>query len=1271
MNSVIRMSGLALAILLSLLFWQNCSKETGSYSVSQPSTSLSQEDDVWFRIESAKIKITQLNTISAFTDSVSTEILDGQSPSGLATELQRDIDELLRMIKTDKIPMNHPDILKKYTSLVDLLSRARDLLLAYYMNIGFENAAKNLEEAKKNLQASLDLLSASHASLRLAHDQFVSDVTKEGGLLDQAKKELRQEIIAAETRLSKKVDDTKIEILNTISKINDDLKSRIASSEVAIKNNSEDIKSLDQRLKEIETKLKPQVEHLISLAEQTRKELEALVAEFEALRTSGKDSYDKMVSAWQCSEDLIDKDGSHLLNLPPSIHEKCVLSKEETLYTICVERYPTFCGPCKGKSMEKCSHWQEWLSPREKLELLINIRQEISIEYLAQQTSLHKQAIFGGNSCKQECLKLDNGGLFASCKVSDLNQCGIEGKLMALHLNDISIIENVMNLSNSIDERMASMEDSFASAQEYSIQRFSDLQSYVDSELSSLRKTTEAQLSQVATALSGLPFVPDSIRDDVDTLAAEAAIAEQDAANHLQLVPAPVAQIQGFDNLSANQIHLLFSHDIESLMNVLAQGAIGENGAIGSLSAIMISIMRSTFESLAADQTSIPEYDAKLSEMVATHCPAEARFKTPFTNVVGRDPMEILAIGLARRVVFGDGQAEINGAKTIFHPYQKSLVSGSQLQQAFIAAALDYRKDVSISVPQACLQALDKYTREIFSSATFTTKAKRQGAIVTMALTNSELIADALALSEQMKLVLRKLSNMEETILTRSIIDPNSDRYRKIMSEIALRVIRAGTSQIIAKIKHQEFVNLIEIGRDESNSSFQRQFDAALNAYSEQKQKLAKLVETAMINVDVLQKELEQQKRDNTALTAKVNRIGAAVGFLQAHQAHSNREIDQLQKQVKHIIKSIEKPPQPPQFSPVIKAVRHTFEGTGRANCGERALSALAFPTNNQFVGGHLKCGVNFRIVSGHGGGNNWAWGTNQASQMWIKAWGSATDIMASVQIGTKTNTADFSFVDLTVGQITAQGNNKVKLAHGSPESGAFMFNAPGLFNNITTAISNFKGSIELTPRNRFNGEIGKKVTYSATFYSPLVLKFSPEANIKTLSINEGVRFNLMNNGRKQQVGWVDALEGAFLIYDRNKNGQVDNGSEMFGEATLSKAHKKFNNGFDALAEYDSNKDKVIDAKDKVYGQLQLWFDLNQDGISQANELVGLTKLNIQSISLDYKDVDKAQQDNAGNKILYSATFHGPKICGTRGCIIYDVFFNNIDVKYEQLLGSL
>ena len=101
----------------------------------------------------------------------------------------------------------------------------------------------------------------------------------------------------------------------------------------------------------------------------------------------------------------------------------------------------------------------------------------------------------------------------------------------------------------------------------------------------------------------------------------------------------------------------------------------------------------------------------------------------------------------------------------------------------------------------------------------------------------------------------------------------------------------------------------------------------------------------------------------------------------------------------------------------------------------------------------------------------------------------------------------------------------------------------------------------------------------------------------------------------KTGTGWLKG-DDAFIALDRNNNGTIDTGAELFGVDTVLATGQKAANGFAALADLDSNLDGVFNSADTQFTNVRLWRDLNQDGISQTNELTTLTDAGITGINL-------------------------------------------------------
>lgn len=140
-------------------------------------------------------------------------------------------------------------------------------------------------------------------------------------------------------------------------------------------------------------------------------------------------------------------------------------------------------------------------------------------------------------------------------------------------------------------------------------------------------------------------------------------------------------------------------------------------------------------------------------------------------------------------------------------------------------------------------------------------------------------------------------------------------------------------------------------------------------------------------------------------------------------------------------------------------------------------------------------------------------------------------------------------------------------------------------------------------------------------------VKFERLQDVRTLILDtagKGVKlsgkkvyWDINTDGFENAVDWI-VKENAFVGIDKNKNGYIDDHSEIFGAAGVG--------AFDELAALDSNRDLMVDAQDERFGEIILWFDVNHNGRASKKEIWPASQA-IRRFSLNQNVVYRWQDD--------------------------------------------
>ncbi|MFM6895852.1 MAG: hypothetical protein ACKPKF_00590, partial [Microcystis panniformis] len=202
-----------------------------------------------------------------------------------------------------------------------------------------------------------------------------------------------------------------------------------------------------------------------------------------------------------------------------------------------------------------------------------------------------------------------------------------------------------------------------------------------------------------------------------------------------------------------------------------------------------------------------------------------------------------------------------------------------------------------------------------------------------------------------------------------------------------------------------------------------------------------------------------------------------------------------------------------------------------------------------------------------------------------------------------------------------------VNIKDWSKNSDSWNKSAWGTSNSTWSALIMFSGAVGKEVSDVVKETVQsalKPINYIAKSLDPLIIDLNNDG-LQLISLeNSSTRFDIDADGYTENTAWVSPEDGILTI-DLNGDGIINNITEIFSENYGNGTAKS---GIEALTTLDSTKNGIISAADDQFNQILVWQDLNQDGISQPNELKTLTQHGITSINLSGLPTETIQDGN-------------------------------------------
>lgn len=155
--------------------------------------------------------------------------------------------------------------------------------------------------------------------------------------------------------------------------------------------------------------------------------------------------------------------------------------------------------------------------------------------------------------------------------------------------------------------------------------------------------------------------------------------------------------------------------------------------------------------------------------------------------------------------------------------------------------------------------------------------------------------------------------------------------------------------------------------------------------------------------------------------------------------------------------------------------------------------------------------------------------------------------------------------------------------------------------------------NVEFSMSRRLCEYAGISVATAGHFLDPLVINVG--SDVTSIS-DQSFYFDLDSDGQEEKISNLGAGSG-FLALDKNGDGKINNGLELFGT--------KSGNGFKDLAMYDKDGNGWIDENDEVYEHLRVWLR-DEDG---TDRLLSLSEADVGAIYLGSAETEFTQYNSS------------------------------------------